>query len=338
MIVPYSLARRALFTLDAEIAHELTINSLRCTPYAVAKATLNPGVMPKPVELMGLKFPNPVGLAAGLDKNGIAVDGFGGMGFGFVEVGTVTPKAQPGNPKPRLFRLPEHQAIINRMGFNNHGVDALVKAVSDRKFSGPLGINIGKNKSTPNENALDDYLYCLERVWPVADYITVNISSPNTPGLRELQNADELNGLLRALRARQLELADQHGNYRPLTVKIAPDQPVEGIEQIASALREHQIGGVIATNTTIERAAVAGHKHADEAGGLSGTPVAASSTAVIAELRQQLGADYPIIGVGGISTAAEALAKRAAGANLVQLYTGFIYRGPDLIREIVEQW
>ena len=286
---------------------------------------------------MGLTFPNPVGLAAGLDKDGAYIDGLAGLGFGFIEIGTVTPRAQPGNPKPRMFRLPEAQALINRMGFNNGGVDAFVRNVQASRFyqeqQGILGLNIGKNADTPIERATDDYLSCLDKVYPYAAYITVNISSPNTKNLRQLQQASEIDALLASLKQAQSRLADTHGRYVPLVLKIAPDLDDEQIDTIASALLRHHIDGVIATNTTITRDAVQGMTHASETGGLSGAPVRDLSTRVIRALHQVLQGEIPIIGVGGILNGADASEKMAAGASLVQLYTGLIYRGPALVGE-----
>ena len=286
---------------------------------------------------MGLTFPNPVGLAAGLDKDGAYIDGLAALGFGFIEIGTVTPRAQPGNPKPRMFRLPEAQALINRMGFNNGGVDAFVRNVQASRFyqeqRGILGLNIGKNADTPIERATDDYLYCLNKVYPYAAYVTVNISSPNTKNLRQLQQASEIDALLSALKMAQSQLADKHGRYVPLVLKIAPDLDDEQIDTIASALLRNRIDGVIATNTTITRDAVQGLTHANETGGLSGAPVRDLSTRVIRSLHQVLQGEIPIIGVGGILSGADASEKMAAGASLIQLYTGLIYRGPELVIE-----
>ena len=286
---------------------------------------------------MGLNFPNPVGLAAGLDKDGAYIDGLAALGFGFIEIGTVTPRAQPGNPKPRMFRLPEAQALINRMGFNNGGVDAFVRNVQASRFyqerRGILGLNIGKNADTPIERATDDYLYCLDKVYPYAAYVTVNISSPNTKNLRQLQQASEIDALLSALKMAQSQLADKHGRYVPLVLKIAPDLDDEQIDTIASALLRNHIDGVIATNTTITREAVQGLTHANETGGLSGAPVRDLSTRVIRALHQVLQGEIPIIGVGGILNGVDAHEKMAAGASLVQLYTGLIYRGPALVGE-----
>jgi dihydroorotate dehydrogenase len=286
---------------------------------------------------MGLTFPNPVGLAAGMDKDGAYIDGLAGLGFGFMEIGTVTPRAQPGNPKPRMFRLPQAHALINRMGFNNGGVDAFVRNVQASRFyqerQGILGLNIGKNADTPIERATDDYLHCLDQVYPYAAYVTVNISSPNTKNLRQLQQASELDALLSALKRSQARLADTHGRYVPLALKIAPDLDDEQIETIASALLRHHIDGVIASNTTITRDAVQGLTHANETGGLSGAPVRELSTRVIRALHQYLKGEIPVIGVGGILSGEHACEKMQAGASLVQLYTGLIYRGPSLVRE-----
>jgi dihydroorotate dehydrogenase len=289
---------------------------------------------------MGIRFPNPVGLAAGLDKDGACIDGLATLGFGFIEIGTVTPRAQPGNPKPRMFRLPQANALINRMGFNNGGVDAFVRNVQASRFyqdkQGVLGLNIGKNADTPIERATDDYLTCLEKVYPFADYVTVNISSPNTKNLRQLQQASELGALLSALKQAQHSLADRHGRYVPIALKIAPDLDAEQITTIADSLMQHQIDAVIATNTTTTRDAVQGLAHADEAGGLSGAPVLPLSNRVISALRAELSDTIPIIGVGGILSGADAREKMLAGASLVQVYTGLIYRGPALVSECVQ--
>lgn len=289
---------------------------------------------------MGIRFPNPVGLAAGLDKDGACIDGLAALGFGFIEVGTVTPRAQPGNPKPRMFRLPQANALINRMGFNNGGVDAFVRNVQASRFyqdkQGVLGLNIGKNADTPIERANDDYLTCLEKVYPFAAYVTVNISSPNTKNLRQLQQASELGALLSVLKQAQRSLADRHGRYVPIALKIAPDLDAEQITSIADSLLQHQIDAVIATNTTITRDAVQGFAHADETGGLSGAPVLPLSNRVVSALRAELGNTIPIIGVGGILSGADAQAKMLAGASLVQIYTGLIYRGPALVSECAQ--
>jgi dihydroorotate dehydrogenase len=332
----YPLARPLLFLLDAETAHNLTLPALK---RAAAMGITNAMGKPKsdPRKVMGLTFPNPVGLAAGLDKDGAYIDGLAALGFGSIEVGTVTPRAQPGNPKPRMFRLPQANAIINRMGFNNHGVDAFVANVQASKFyqnkEGILGLNIGKNADTPIERAADDYLLCLEKVYPFADYVTVNISSPNTKNLRQLQGASELDALLSRLKEAQQRLADRHKRYVPIALKIAPDIDGEQIKTIAESLIRHKIDGVIATNTTLARDAVQGLPHASEAGGLSGAPVRELSNTVIGGLKAELGDALPIIGVGGILSGDDAQAKIKAGASLVQLYTGLIYRGPALVRE-----
>ncbi len=335
----YALARPLLFSLDAEEAHNLTLPALRrAAGLGLTRVLRRP--RPDPRNVMGISFPNPVGLAAGLDKDGAYIDGLAALGFGFIEIGTVTPRAQPGNPKPRMFRLPEASAIINRMGFNNGGVDAFVRNVQASKFyrnkEGVLGLNIGKNADTPIERAVDDYLLCLDKVYPYASYVTVNISSPNTKNLRQLQGASELDALLATLKDAQLRLADLHKRYVPMLLKIAPDVDGEQVKNIADALLRHQFDGVIATNTTISRDAVKGLRHAEEAGGLSGAPVFHASNQVIRALKAELGDALPIIGVGGILSGADARAKMDAGAALVQLYSGLIYRGPALIRECAD--
>jgi dihydroorotate dehydrogenase len=332
----YALARPLLFSLDAETAHNLTLPSLKhAAALGVTKALAKPESDPR--DVMGITFPNPVGLAAGLDKDGAYIDGLAALGFGFIEVGTVTPRAQPGNPKPRMFRLPQANAIINRMGFNNGGVDAFVSNVQASRFyrnnEGVLGLNIGKNADTPIERAADDYLLCLEKVYPFASYVTINISSPNTKNLRQLQGASELDALLSRLKDAQQRLADKHKRYVPVALKIAPDISSEQIKNIADALIRHKLDAVIATNTTITRDAVLGMPHAEEPGGLSGAPVFDLSNNVIRALKAELGGALPIIGVGGIFSGADAQAKIDAGASLVQLYTGLIYRGPALVRE-----
>jgi len=335
-LLPYSLARPFLFGLDPETAHELTMQSLarlQGTPLEWAYCN---GMVDDPIELAGLKFPNRVGLAAGLDKNARCIDGLGAMGFGFVEVGTVTPKAQPGNPKPRMFRLPQANALINRLGFNNDGLEAFianVKRSSFRQKGRILGLNIGKNAATPIENATSDYLVCLDGVYPHADYVTINISSPNTSNLRTLQSDEALDGLLGAIARQREALARQHGRRVPIFVKIAPDLDASQIEVIAATLRRHAMDGVVATNTTISREAVKGLPHAEETGGLSGSPVLEASNRVIAQLRSALGKAFPIIGVGGIMSAQDAASKIRAGADVVQIYTGLIYRGPDLVSD-----
>ena len=332
-MIPYPLIRPLLFALDAERAHELTLYLVALgDSLGLARPTPADG---KPVDVMGLRFPNRVGLAAGLDKNGTAVDGLSRLGFGFLEVGTVTPRPQPGNPKPRLFRLPEHEAIINRMGFNNAGVDALLEKLASIRYRGILGINIGKNFDTPIEQAVDDYLICLDKAYRQASYITVNISSPNTKNLRQLQGVSELDTLLSALKSRQNALADQHGKYVPLALKIAPDLETGQIIDIADALRRHRIDAVIATNTTLGREGVESSPLAAEAGGLSGGPLFEKSTAVIRSLAQALAGELPIIAAGGIPSGARAQAKIEAGAALVQIYSGLIYRGPQLVAECI---
>lgn len=334
----YGLARPFLFRMDAERAHALGLSMLE-TAY---RTGLNPVLARKPkdfpIKALGLTFPNPVGLAAGLDKNGAHIDALFALGFGFVEVGTVTPRPQDGNPKPRMFRLPEHNAIINRLGFNNDGVDALVRNVEKarRKGDGVLGINIGKNKDTPNESAALDYLICLEKVYPLADYVTINISSPNTAGLRELQEEQQLRKLLGMLREAQERLAAIHRRRVPMVVKVAPDLADEDIDATARVLGEMGVDGVIATNTTVSRIAVHQHPLSKEVGGLSGAPLMAKSTSVLRMLRTRLPEHIPLIGVGGILTGADAVKKMAAGASLVQMYTGLIYRGPALIDECLD--
>ena len=332
----YPLIRKFFFSLDAENAHGIGMSGVSLLSATGLGCVLSKSVPACPVDVMGLKFPNPVGLAAGLDKNGDHIDGLAALGFGFLEIGTITPRPQPGNPRPRLFRIPEKQAIINRMGFNNEGVDKLianVKAANFTKKGGILGINIGKNFDTPIEKAADDYLACLERVYSLASYITVNISSPNTKNLRELQKDEALDALLAPLKKAQARLADQHGRYVPMTLKIAPDLDPVQITGIADLLRRHRMDGVIATNTTVARTGVEGMKNAEETGGLSGAPLFEASTEVVRQLAVALKGELPIIGVGGIMSGDDAAAKIAAGASLVQFYSGFIYRGPDLVGE-----
>jgi len=334
----YPLARQALFALDAETAHEITLAGLQRAYDCGATRKLMQSRPRAPVTVMGLRLANPVGLAAGLDKNGAHIDALGNLGFGFIEVGTVTPRPQPGNPKPRMFRLPRAQALINRLGFNNQGLAACVAHVQGSQWhaqGGVLGINIGKNADTPIERAADDYLIALEGAYPHADYITVNISSPNTQHLRALQSSDELAALLNLLAEKRKALADTHQRQVPLAVKIAPDLTPQQIDAIADTLPRYGVEGVIATNTTLSRAAVAGETHANEAGGLSGSPVHELSLAVIARLKERLGNALAIIGVGGILSGKQAQEKMAAGANAVQLYTGLIYRGPALVGECV---
>jgi len=329
----YSLLRPALFSLSPETAHNLTLTGLQTTCKLGLGGLLGSTIADDPRTVMGLTFPNPVGLAAGLDKNGDCIDGLAALGFGFIEIGTITPLPQPGNPKPRLFRLPRANAIINRMGFNNEGVDALISNVQSSDYKGILGINIGKNAVTPIEKAADDYLICLRKVYPHASYITVNISSPNTKNLRQLQDETALNDLLGLLKAEQGKLADKHGKYVPVTLKIAPDMEDGQVEQIARLLMQHQIDGVIATNTTLSREGVENLPQGNETGGLSGAPVRDKSTKVIRQLAAHLQGALPIIGAGGILNGTDAVEKIAAGASLVQIYSGLIYRGPQLISE-----
>nr|WP_325108367.1 quinone-dependent dihydroorotate dehydrogenase [Luteolibacter pohnpeiensis] len=332
----YPVLRSILFRLDAEQAHHLSLSGLRvCEKVGVLKLLADSPEFVTPVELMGLTFPNRVGLAAGLDKEGNTIDAFGRLGFGFIEIGTITPRPQAGNPKPRLFRLIDHEAIINRMGFNNPGIDAGVTNVRQSKdFNGVIGFNIGKNKDTPNENAADDYLACLRAAYPVADYIAVNLSSPNTPGLRDLQGAEASARLLEKLKQEQQKLASEHGKSVPLLFKVAPDLEDQHIQDLAKVFTDGGLDGLIATNTTLDRQSVMSHPRANEAGGLSGKPVFDKSTAVLAAFSSHLGNKVPIIGVGGISSVEEAKAKLDAGASLVQIYTSFIYQGPRLVREL----
>ena len=336
-LVPYALTRPFLFGLDPEHAHELTLDAIARLQNTPLQCLWAQARVADPVTVAGLKFPNRVGLAAGLDKNGRCIDGLGAMGFGFIEVGTVTPKGQPGNEKPRMFRLPQAGALINRLGFNNLGLDAFLanvqRARSFRAAGGILGLNIGKNAATPIENAVDDYLIGLSGVYPHADYVTVNISSPNTKNLRALQSDEALDALLGALVERRAALARELGRTVPMFLKIAPDLDEAQIGVIAATLRRHGLDGVIATNTTISRDVVKGMKHAEEAGGLSGAPVLAASNAVIRQLRAELGKGFPIIGVGGVMSGADARSKIDAGADLVQVYTGLIYQGAPLVRD-----
>ena len=330
----YSLAKPFLFQIDAEKAHDLTLKTLKFAEKTGVLSLYPKAPVCAPREVMGLQFPSLVGLAAGLDKNGAVIDGFAKLGFGFIEVGTVTPRPQLGNPRPRLFRVTEAQAIINRFGFNNLGVDNLVENVKAAKFKGILGINIGKNFDTPNEKAVDDYLICLQKVYAHASYITVNISSPNTKNLRDLQEKYALSALLASLKSEQNKLAEKHRKYVPIALKIAPDLNLEQVNEIAELLMQHKMDAVIATNTTLARDAVKGIPNADEAGGLSGAPVRNQSTIVIQQLSKQLQGALPIIGVGGILSSADAVEKIAAGASLVQVYSGLIYKGPKLVRDI----
>lgn len=332
----YSLARNAMFMADAEKSHHFALGSMKLLQHTPMSLLWRQQVASKPVTVAGIRFDNPLGLAAGLDKNGDCIDAFGQMGFGFVEVGTVTPRPQPGNDKPRLFRLPQANAIINRMGFNNKGVDYLVENVKRAQYKGVLGINIGKNKDTPNEQGKDDYVACMRKVYAHATYITVNISSPNTPGLRDLQFGEALDDLLQSVKNEQLDLQAQYDKYVPVFVKIAPDMDLVAVEQVADTLLRCKMDGAIATNTTLDKSAVAQLRYGQEMGGLSGDPVRNKSTTVIRQLRHAVGADFPIIGVGGISDAASAQEKLAAGANLLQVYTGFIYQGPALVKTIVD--
>jgi len=331
----YRIMRSFLFMLNPEKAHDVSIKQLKLAQGTILDMFYRQKVQQRPVQVMGLTFPNSVGLAAGLDKNGECIDAFGAMGFGHIEVGTVTPVAQPGNESPRLFRVLESEGIINRMGFNNEGVDNLIKNVQESHFKGVIGINIGKNFSTPVEQGKDDYLLCMDKVYPYADYIAVNISSPNTPGLRSLQYGDALDELLAALKTRQSELEIKHGKYVPIALKISPDLSDQEIVSIAESLLKHKIDGLIATNTTLDRDMVKGMSHAGEAGGLSGRPLQNKSTAVIAKFAAQLKGEIPIIGVGGIDNVIAAKEKIQAGASLVQLYSGFIYNGPKLVKNIV---
>lgn len=332
----YRLARAGFFQLDAEKAHDLAIQNFKRFTGTPLDLFYRQQLPHRPVECMGLTFRNPVGLAAGLDKNGECIEAFDAMGFGFVEVGTVTPRPQSGNDKPRLFRLVNAEGIINRMGFNNEGVDYLIENVKKAKYSCILGINIGKNKDTPIEKGVEDYLICMDKVYEYAGYIAVNISSPNTPGLRSLQYGEALDELLSALKRKQEELAEKYNKYVPLTLKIAPDLTDEEIKQICQSLIKNKIDGVIATNTTLDRSIVEGMKYANEAGGLSGRPLQSRSTEVVRLLHQELQGDIPIIGVGGIDSFVAAKEKMMAGANLVQVYSGFIYHGPGLVRDIVK--
>ena len=328
----YSLIRRALFVADPETAHGLALEGLRLG-YGVGATQLLCKTRSLPVTVMGLQFPNPVGMAAGMDKNGDYIDALGSVGFGFIEIGTVTPRPQPGNPKPRIFRLEKANAMINRLGLNNKGVDYLVRQVKKRRFSGILGINIGKNFDTPNDKAADDYLVCLEKVYPHADYITINISSPNTRGLRDLQDAEQFDSLLATLNSKRLELAEEFQKRVPLVVKVAPDLEDEQIPGMAQAVVENEFDGLIATNTTISRDAVKGMRHADEQGGLSGAPVKDKANHVLAEFRAHLPPEVALIGTGGITEGADAAEKIKLGADLVQFYTGFVYKGPDLVAD-----
>ena len=331
----YPLLRPVLFALAPECAHELTLKLLNLSYRSGLSKLIAPRPPEKSFTLMGLDFKNPVGLAAGLDKNGDYIDALAALGFGFIEIGTVTPRPQPGNPKPRLFRLPAHRALINRMGFNNKGIDHLLEQVRHRRSRSPLGINIGKNFDTPIERAADDYLIGLRRAYPLADYITLNISSPNTRNLRQLQQGVELTKLITALKEEQIKLQSRHGKYTPLALKIAPDLTAEELSRIAGLLLQFEIDGVIATNTTVDRDRIAGHPLAGETGGLSGAPVKDKATAVVKALAGELNGKIPIIAAGGIMSADDAREKFAAGASLIQLYSGLIYQGPRLLVDIL---
>lgn len=331
----YPFVRKALFQLDPERAHEFTFQQLRRITGTPFEALVRQKVPAKPVNCMGLTFKNPLGLAAGLDKDGECIDALGAMGFGSIEIGTVTPRPQPGNDKPRLFRLVDAEGLINRMGFNNLGVDNLIENVKKAHYDGVLGINIGKNKDTPVEQVKDDYLICMDKIYPYAGYIAINISSPNTPGLRTLQYGEALDDLLIAIKNKQNDLQKIHQKYVPIAVKIAPDLSEEELIQVADSLVRHNIDGVIATNTTLDRSLVQGMKNCDQTGGLSGRPLQLKSTEIIRRLSQELNGRLPIIGVGGIDSVIAAREKIAAGATLVQIYSGFIFKGPPLIKEIV---
>lgn len=331
----YPLVRRALFQLDAERAHEFTLQQLRWLSSTPLSLLLRQKVPEKRVTCMGLSFSNPLGLAAGLDKNGECINAFAAMGLGFIEVGTVTPRPQQGNARPRMFRIFEAEGIINRMGFNNHGVDQLIENIKKAQFKGILGINIGKNKDTPTEQGKEDYLICMEKIYRWASYITINISSPNTPGLRRLQYGEALDDLLSAVKLKQSELEKRYLRYVPLAVKIAPDLSSVELIQIADCLLRHRIDAVVATNTTLDRSLINRLKYSDETGGLSGRPVQLKSTEIIRTLAQELAGRIPIIGVGGIDSLIAAREKMAAGASLLQIYSGLIYKGPAVIKEIV---
>ena len=332
----YPLIRPLLFSLDPETAHEVTLKLLNIAYVSGLGKLIYPAIEDKPVKVMGLSFKNPAGLAAGMDKNGDYIAALAALGFGFVEIGTVTPRPQPGNPKPRLFRLPDRQAIINRMGFNNLGLEHLLNQVRQSNYKGILGINIGKNFDTPMENAVEDYLSGLRKAYTSASYIAINISSPNTKNLRQLQQGDEIKKLIAALKEEQIKLHTEHGVYVPLAIKIAPDLTTDEISHIAGLLIAFEIDGVIATNTTIARDMISGHPLAEEAGGLSGAPVKNKATFVVRQLAAELQGKIPIIAAGGILSAADAQEKLKAGASLVQIYSGLIYRGPQLIEDIVK--
>ncbi len=332
----YSLAKRVLFSMSAEAAHNMTVEGLAAINRLGLMSLAGGKQVSDPYECMGLKFPNRVGLAAGLDKNGEAIDAFGALGFGSIEVGTVTPRPQPGNPSPRLFRVPEHQAIINRMGFNNNGVDALVERLAKRTFEGVVGVNIGKNVDTPVEDAASDYLSCLEAVYRYSDYVTVNLSSPNTPGLRALQFGPKLDELLTQLKERQLQLEGQHQKYVPIAVKLAPDMSNEDLATVASQIRASELDAIIATNTTVDKSSIAGHPMADEVGGLSGAPLTKVANRCCKHIRDAVGEAFPVIGVGGISSGLDAVERIGTGANIVQIYSALIYKGPELISEAAQ--
>lgn len=331
-----SLIRPCIFQLDPETAHNITMKAMKiASSNSIFTSIVSQKVPSRPCKVMGIDFPNPVGLAAGLDKDGEAIDAFGALGFGFIEVGTVTPKPQPGNDLPRLFRVIPAQGIINRMGFNNKGIDNLIENVKKSRFDGVLGINIGKNKLTPIENSVDDYIYCLEKAYDYASYITVNISSPNTPNLRTLQQGDSLEVLVKTLKQKQAELAKKYGKYVPLAVKIAPDLTDEQIESICNVFLHYEVDGIIATNTTLERAMISDMPHVTETGGLSGRPVFEKSTEVLKKINAIIDKRIPIIGVGGIDSPLAARAKFENGASLIQIYSSFIYKGPKLIKDLV---
>ena len=327
----YDLIRPLVFNFDPEQAHGLTLKTLARAEKCGVLPRVNPHT--QPTTLMGLALPNPIGLAAGMDKNGECIDGLAALGFGFIEIGTVTPRPQAGNPKPRLFRSPEHPAIINRMGFNNDGIDQMIRNITRSQYRGVLGINIGKNATTPIENAADDYLICLEKAYAHASYITVNISSPNTQNLRSLQGGDELSKLLTALKNKQAALATQHSRYVPLAVKIAPDLDEAQIADIAHVVLQTEMDGIIATNTTIDKSALGASPLAQEAGGLSGAPVREPSNRVLKSLAQELAGKVPIIGAGGVLSGKDAAEKIQLGATAVQIYSGMVYRGPELVKE-----
>jgi len=322
--------------MDPEKTHDLTLKWLKRIEKSVFRGLLVQNVESDPVEVFGIKFPNKLGLAAGLDKNGMCIDAFAALGFGHIEIGTITPRPQPGNPKPRLFRITRANGLINRFGFNNEGVDKLVENVKSSNYTGVLGINIGKNFDTPVENAVDDYMICMEKVYPYATYITVNISSPNTANLRSLQFGEALEALIEAIKSKQSELTQQYGRRIPVLIKIAPDLSDDEIDSLADTFVKHQVDGVIATNTTNSREAVEGLTHAEEQGGLSGSPVFAASTSVLKKLSEKVNGAFPIIGVGGVDSGAKAAQKMDAGASLVQVYSGYIYRGPALVPEVIK--